>query len=182
MPTVTPANYISLILDSFASLIAESATLQTYTGLTQQEILDRMIWFDTKPPDGEQTLSDLRPFIIIQEMETSWGDGTQGFGTELYVRGVLGMVIEENASPEARDAQRPTALMLREEKIRFSNLVGGIIEDMVALNDKDGRFGFHETQMETPTVRVPTTDANEDNDYWTSTYLFEYGHAAGGGG
>ena len=178
---ITASGSISTILDSLRNAVAKSSTLQTATSLSEDNLKSDevgRIFYDVQHLEDllhpDTLMRDLRPFVLITEQATSLT--ADGFGP--VVRSLqetqVAMLLQANAKYPASQKRRD----IQDSKLAFSNLLGGIIDDLCGINGQDDGFMFQSLELEEPPQRTIRSEQTYENDFWEAVVVFSVGVTA----
>lgn len=172
---------LSTLLDSLRNAVAKSSTLQTATHLSETLLKDDCvgrIFYDQQILEDlveEGTLLyDLRPFVLITEQSVTLTADGYGPVVRSLPNSQLAMLIQDNALRPASQIRRD----IQDSKVTFSNLVGGIMDDLSDINGQDDGFMFQTMQLEEPPVRTMRSKQTPQNDFFEAVITFTCGVSA----
>lgn len=156
----TPSGIMSLPLAHLQTLIAASATFQSWVGAADAAAAKNSIHL-INVPDTVLT----RPFALIGFGEKWKAQKTAEFFHDK--RGELFLVFEADVA-EIDQASEADAVFA------FMNQVGAVISHMLSMAGNNGYLNVIEAEMLAPPVRI-TSEDNEFEDYYTVEFTVVWG-------
>lgn len=165
---VTPAGHEALLLSYFADMLANSASLQTWTGAADETEAEAFVWIDALLGETQITAND---YSVIVRAETFTMERE---ATDTYSRRGVVYLDFDGLIPEAdRDLAGEAAYW-------WSNAIDGILDDLRDVANAGGTLSIVRITRQGPVgrhSRAESAAAEDIGDMLGATYMLEYDSA-----
>ena len=160
---VTPAGILSDPLYLMANLLAQSANFQAWTGAANAAAALALVHI-IEPDDGAVA----HPLAVVNWKNIRWNAIASGTAFQFASSGLIEVLLESPVDPSQIDLSADPAYA-------FTNAVGGIVADLLALAGQSGQLYMTGLSIDEPPSRVPEGYLGDVGDYFQIRLTAQWG-------
>lgn len=160
----TSAGSMVAALDATTETLAASTSFQQRLSVANADAAKKVIAWDTLTDN--EGLAKRRPFAIVKISTRGANEVGEGITIDLVAGGGVIIYLTDNAR----------ATLDHNQSYRdFLGWCGMVMDEMEQLSGLDDYLPFHDAEMILPPQRTPRNARTQDNDYWETAFLLQYG-------